>query len=178
MRNMIYKTLVATSLALPLAANAADYSLGDVTSTPAWDVNSTSGTFTDYLFFDTTTLSTLSATLGSVLVDAKPTPFLDMLTMSVSLWADGGSPGVDGGDTIVSGFGGSGLYISDSDTVAAGSYYLKVGGTTSGFIGGAYTYVVAAVPVPEAETWAMMAAGLGLVGMQLRRRTRGKSVIN
>lgn len=31
---------------------------------------------------------------------------------------------------------------------------------------------VGVTPVPEAETWAMLLAGLGLVGMQLRRRTR------
>ncbi|WP_124948687.1 PEP-CTERM sorting domain-containing protein [Sulfuriferula thiophila] len=29
-------------------------------------------------------------------------------------------------------------------------------------------------PVPEADTWAMMAVGLGLVGMRLRRKS-GKS---
>lgn len=30
-------------------------------------------------------------------------------------------------------------------------------------------------PVPEVETWAMMLAGLGLVGLQLRRRTGGSA---
>jgi hypothetical protein len=31
---------------------------------------------------------------------------------------------------------------------------------------------VSIAPVPEPETWAMMAAGLGLVGFAARRRSR------
>ncbi len=34
---------------------------------------------------------------------------------------------------------------------------------------------VAAAPVPEADTWAMMLAGLGLMGFIARRRTKGES---
>ena len=37
---------------------------------------------------------------------------------------------------------------------------------TSGYFGGS-------APVPEADTWAMMVAGLGLVGMSLRGRKKG-----
>ncbi|HNF90403.1 MAG TPA: PEPxxWA-CTERM sorting domain-containing protein, partial [Thiobacillaceae bacterium] len=31
--------------------------------------------------------------------------------------------------------------------------------------------------VPEAETWAMMAMGLGLVGLQLRRRKNAEKIV-
>lgn len=34
---------------------------------------------------------------------------------------------------------------------------------------------VLTTPVPEVETWAMMVAGLGLIGLQLRRRTGGST---
>jgi hypothetical protein len=56
---------------------------------------------------------------------------------------------------------------------SGGNMYLSVFGNTTGSLGGLYSGAINVSPVPEAETWAMMAAGLGLVGMQLRRRTRG-----
>jgi predicted ABC-type sugar transport system permease subunit len=49
-------------------------------------------------------------------------------------------------------------------------------GDASGFGGVGYTLhltgVVTAAPVPEASTYGMMLAGLGLVGFMARRRTR------
>ncbi len=58
-----------------------------------------------------------------------------------------------------------------------GSYTLKIGGQATGtglgglIPSGAYKVAAVTVPVPEAETWAMLLAGLGLVGMQIRRKT-------
>ncbi|BBO99536.1 PEP-CTERM sorting domain-containing protein [Sulfuriferula nivalis] len=53
-----------------------------------------------------------------------------------------------------------------SATTYVGSKYVVTGiGTGSGT-----WYKVPAVP--EAETWAMMAVGLGLVGMRLRRKNK------
>jgi hypothetical protein len=43
-------------------------------------------------------------------------------------------------------------------------------GTTTGTLGGSYGGALAAVAVPEAETYAMMLAGLGLVGFMVSRR--------
>jgi len=62
----------------------------------------------------------------------------------------------------------TGSVMSFYGPLSAGSYYAKVSGTTSGPYGGAYAFSAAAVP--EAETWAMMLVGVGLVGFQLRRR--------
>lgn len=43
-------------------------------------------------------------------------------------------------------------------------YYFGVLGMTTGSAGGAYSLSAIAQPIPEAETWAMMVAGLGLLG--------------
>lgn len=55
-------------------------------------------------------------------------------------------------------------------------YTLIVSGTTSGILGGAYSTAIAvdgmASAVPEAESWVMMVAGLGMVGFALRRSSR------
>jgi hypothetical protein len=55
----------------------------------------------------------------------------------------------------------------------AGNYYLKVAGVTGGLLGGGYNgaiSVAAVTPVPEPETYAMLLAGLGVMGFIARRR--------
>ena len=59
-----------------------------------------------------------------------------------------------------------------SATLNAGTgYRFLVTGDVTGNIGGAYGGVLQAAPIPEAETYAMMLAGLGLVGFMARRRS-------
>lgn len=57
---------------------------------------------------------------------------------------------------------------------AAGNYTLKIGGTATGSGSPAGFYNVAAVtaPVPEPETWGMLLAGIGLIGLRMRQRIR------
>ncbi len=59
----------------------------------------------------------------------------------------------------------------------AGNYYLTITGITNGTMGGLYNGAisVSAPPVPEPESYAMFLAGLGLMGVIVRRRMRGKS---
>lgn len=55
---------------------------------------------------------------------------------------------------------------------APGFYQFVVTGVTAGTSGGTYLGTLSAAPIPEAKTYAMMLAGLGLVGfVVLRRRT-------
>lgn len=53
---------------------------------------------------------------------------------------------------------------------AALDYTFVVSGNVTGTLGGSYGGVLQAVAVPEAETYAMMLAGLGLVGFMVSRR--------
>ncbi|MEQ1600479.1 MAG: PEP-CTERM sorting domain-containing protein [Methylophilaceae bacterium] len=59
---------------------------------------------------------------------------------------------------------GSGNYAAGLD------YYFKVTGNANGSLGGKYVFSVATLPVPEPETYAMLLAGLGLLGAVARRR--------
>lgn len=63
-------------------------------------------------------------------------------------------------------------FLSGTSVVDAGLHTLAVKGTATGSMGGGYTFSFSAVPVPEAETWAMLLAGLGLVVLGVRRQMK------
>ncbi len=64
------------------------------------------------------------------------------------------------------------LSLPVSTIFYTGSYTLKITGIASGEGDTAGMYVIGAVtaPVPEPETWGMLLAGLGLVGLRLRQK--------
>ncbi len=62
------------------------------------------------------------------------------------------------------------------DQPLTGPAYLNITGVTSGTLGGLYSGSISVSPVPEPETYAMLLAGLGLMGAVVRRRSlRGDS---
>lgn len=61
--------------------------------------------------------------------------------------------------------------VSVTTTLAPGlDYEFRVTGNVIGTIGGGYGGVLAAAPIPEANTYAMMLAGVGLLGSTVMRR--------
>lgn len=56
--------------------------------------------------------------------------------------------------------------------LAAGSYALNVLGFATGTEGGFYAggFITETAPIPEPETYAMLLAGLGMIGFMVRRR--------
>ena len=62
-------------------------------------------------------------------------------------------------------------------SLPAGHYYLQVVGFTSGSLGGLYTGAISvstASPVPELDSYAMLLAGLGVIGSVAMRRKHKK----
>ncbi len=58
-------------------------------------------------------------------------------------------------------------------TLATGNYYLKVVGETNGSQGGLYSLGITVTPVPEPESYAMLLAGLGVMGaIAVRRKSK------
>ncbi|SEN57784.1 PEP-CTERM motif-containing protein [Nitrosomonas marina] len=75
----------------------------------------------------------------------------------------------------ISGSTGAHSATLEFNDLAAGWYTVYVGGTDGTTAGGGYDLVVSAVP--EAETWAMLLAGLGLIGWRLRNQPREENMI-
>jgi hypothetical protein len=76
-------------------------------------------------------------------------------------------------DLLVVGHGFTSVSTSQFDTVAAGNYYFKVLGLSNDALS-AYSIAATstAAPVPEPETYALLGAGLGIVGFVASRRRR------
>jgi hypothetical protein len=70
------------------------------------------------------------------------------------------------------------ISFSVSEPLSASTlYYVNVTGVTSGSLGGAYSGAIQlnSAPIPEPETYAMLLAGLGLMGAVVRRRSTRKT---
>ena len=165
-------------------AQAADYHFGDVTNTivtPADAAESgglgyftVSGDFVDNLFF-----SVSQSVIGSGQVfEFQHSTFSNIDNMSVALYSESPTPGfplmfLDVTSNSPSGRPDSAFF--GRGPLSAGNYYFQISGTAT-IDASRYLFSAATVPVPEPETWAMLVAGLGLVGLQLRRRTNTSKI--
>jgi hypothetical protein len=176
-------------LALSSSVQAADYYFGDVTNlsvspidafldaalttqyTSSYMFTANNISFHDVLHFDVSQTVNGTGTVIEYQFDGK-----NINSMTVNLYDSNNlfTPLVTFPD-----FNPSGPSIfSGTGPLASGSYVYVIDGV-SGINGGQYTFSASTVAVPEPETWAMLVAGLGLVGLQLRRRTNtGKISIN
>jgi hypothetical protein len=167
-------------------AQAADYNFGDVTNTSVSPADATengglgfftvTGDFVDNLFF-----SVSQSVIGSGQVfEFQYAPFSNIDIMSVGLYSESPTPGFPLMflDVTSNSPAGLGSAFVGRGPLSAGNYYFQISGTAT-IDSSRYLFSAATVPVPEPETWAMLVAGLGLVGLQLRRRTNtGKIAIN
>jgi hypothetical protein len=125
-----------------------------------------STSFTDTFNFSMPS-SGLSALVADFEISFGPNALYDINSITAVLYN-----GSNGSGSWISNLAGSGTNtVNDSFGLVAGnSYSILVSGTPIGSAGGIYAYAFTAA-VPEAETYAMMLAGLGLLGFMVRRRT-------
>lgn len=56
-------------------------------------------------------------------------------------------------------------------SLGAGTYSLRISGSTSGLFGGSYSGVMNIAAVPETESYALFIAGISLLGLNLRKKS-------
>jgi hypothetical protein len=90
----------------------------------------------------------------------------------VELFQDAGTVGVkDGADVSLGSFSFDSTAITHTYSgLGFGNYFYEVTGNVTGTLAGSYLLFSSITPVPEADTYAMMLAGLGLMGFMVRRR--------
>jgi hypothetical protein len=156
MNKLIKLLAVAAPLALSLNANAATYTVVDAAQGSTYtnnftntlgalsDLDSIDGVFIDHIVFNLTSASTITLT-GTNNATAVLLNTGDPLYSFIS--ADFVSP------------------LSLTATLAAGFYQADFKSTD-----GVFTGALSVAAVPEPETYAMLLAGLGLIGFSARRR--------
>lgn len=158
----------ATAIALSsIGANAATYSIGDLTSlgddgyffSSSFSARSS---FSDIYNFSISGGENFFGAIASK-VSAKASQSLTSFSGTLT--------GGNGFSQSLSSFSvGLSQGLSFTDNLVAGSYSLALSGTSQA--GGSYSLTLMAAPVPEPETYAMLLAGLGLMGAIARRRNR------
>ncbi|PTQ80123.1 FxDxF family PEP-CTERM protein [Nitrosomonas ureae] len=90
---------------------------------------------------------------------------------SLQLWKETSADGNYTNDTSLGSFAFDSSSVGmDFGNLGPGNYYYEVTGTVLGLKGGSYTVDSYISPVPEPETYAMLLAGLGMIGFSVRRR--------
>lgn len=117
----------------------------------------TPGTFADTINFSLSRTSDTDYGAGPLNFSIGKVEYLNISNLALSL--------LDSSNNVL----GSGLSFSVA-SLAAGNYHLQVTGNADGVTGGLYAGGVNVTPVPEADTFAMMLAGLSLMGFVARRR--------
>jgi hypothetical protein len=124
--------------------------------------------FTDHYTFTTDSSAYVSdAYLHSVYPDIDVTSF----SIHTAGGALVGTTGISVDDTYAVPATGTGNWTFSNVLLAANtSYYVEVSGKVMENSGSSYGFTVNVTPVPEPETYALMLAGLGVIGFMRRRK--------
>ena len=161
-----------TNLTIGLLPASANYgnTFSSASSTP----------FYDAYYFTIPTASTPEASTSSVTSTISLGSFLGINNLQARLYAGHSNTTGSVGGSIISPWGTmvnpvpgvtiETVVLNPTLPLVAGIYTLQIRGAVTGSGGGSYAGVLNLTPVPEPETYAMLLAGLGLVGFISRRR--------
>ncbi len=184
MMNSSLKRAVAVAMlaGASVGANATTTDLGTVsTSAPTGFAGTVLGGGKSFSDIFTFTLSEPNISSSYTVIDVPTTVSggvtFDGILSAISLFSAGANGVIGGGDDALLASsvnpGGESLTLDYGQSLS-GTSYITVTGISNGSSGAIFAGQVAAV-VPEPETYAMLLAGLGLMGAVVRRRSMRKT---
>ncbi len=134
----------------------------------AFAMNNNGDTFMDQFTFSVTGPAT---SLDAIISSISRTAATGLDITGLSLYSGAGAL-ITSGTSVSTGI--QDIWTLSADSLANGNYYLQVSGSMVSDTSGAFGGSMMLNPVPEPETYGMMLAGLGVVGMLARRRQLSK----
>lgn len=175
------KTLIAVAFAAASFGSSAVMAQAIGTSPQVLELTDGSGFFGDTLdsgngggsFADrfTFTVTGANSTLDAVVSSISRTETTGIDITGMSLYSTSGRSPVTTGTSFSSGL--VDVWTVSSNSLEAGDYYLQVNGTVLSDGAASFGGAVALAPVPEPQTYGLMLAGLGALGLLARRRKSG-----
>jgi hypothetical protein len=156
-------------LSVASSAQATTYSVGTLTTTAYVNAPTVFGAFSDRYDFTVVALPSVAGASVAVNLGLGSVSY-HISGLTLDLFNAGNT--MLGSDTVS---GPTDVQVSLNSTLAAGNYYFTVQGTADGQVTNAGIYAFTAAAVPEANTYAMMLVGLGLVGYSVSCRKRNFS---
>jgi len=177
MINYLKNVILGLVASLALVAGAASAATYSVPASTTLSVSVSAGAFVDYFDFNLDNTSSLWSLGGAItsmpILFDLPAPFQDVTLPAVTF------TGLElfNGTSLNPGAFERGYSFSPGTTFATnfwpnladGNHFFKLTGTASGAYG-VYAVALQAAPVPEPGEWAMILAGLGIIGVMARRR--------
>ena len=158
--------LAAALVSASVSAMAVTYTIGTLPTAPSVYSNvltEAPGAFSDIFNFTFPAFSGgASGTVASLSIGS-----FNIANLNLSIYTSANA-------LVVSDGTGTSSSLSNVSLTPGGSYYFKVTGTASGAAGGLYSMVASAAAVPEPQTYALMLAGVGMVGFLAFRRGRDR----
>lgn len=160
MFNVKSLVMAVSFAAASFSVQAADYAAVEVTPGQfTFENTSPAASFTDWVSFTAIPGGDLIATVSGTSFTKFSLTAFDLYDSAKNLITTGAFSNVGTKASL-------GFVI---DSLATGNYYLYIAGATTG---GTYNGNISISPVPEPESYAMMLAGIGLMGFVARRRTK------
>jgi hypothetical protein len=145
------------------------YDFGSIGSTPTTLavtlIGTTGDPFEEYANFTIPSFSSTTGSAATLFLSLGGHTTVDINNFLVEVWDDVHP----NGSSLIATFTDDGLTHALGN-LAPGQYHLDISGVLGADLG-QYAVSLQALPVPEPETYAMLLAGLGLIGFSLRRRS-------
>jgi hypothetical protein len=175
MNSFFKRTAIVMVLAGISSAHATVSNLGNVNAATPTSFNGSvlqAGAFNDIFSFILPANGGSGYDIHNFPVSIQGTGNFNTLLSSVSLYSNADGILFNSDDTYLQSFlvpGGNTTSFTWGPSLG-GNMYLSVSGIANGSLGGLYNGAISVSPVPEPETFAMLLAGLGMIGAMVRRR--------